>query len=140
MTEQQVIIVKRTWKLFQKIDPVIVGDTLYSKLFSDHPGLRKMFPKDMEAQYRKLMDILSTIIARLDMQEHFPDEVLKMAQRHIGYDVKPVHFDWVGTALLWTLQQGLGSDWTDEVKSAWTNCYGSVSTIMMESSLSAVTK
>jgi hemoglobin-like flavoprotein len=140
MTEQQITIVKRTWKLFREIDPVIVGDTFYSKLFSDHPGLRKMFPKNMEAQYRKLMDILSTIIARLDMPEHFPGDVLKMAQRHIGYDVKPVHLDWVGAALLWTLQQGLGSDWTEEVKWAWMDCYDSVSTIIVESSSSALTR
>lgn len=35
--------------------------------------------------------------------------------RHAGYGVIPAHFDIVGQALLWTLEQGLGELWTPEV-------------------------
>lgn len=30
----------------------------------------------------------------------------------------------VGDALLWTLEQGVGTEWTDEVKNAWVTFYG----------------
>jgi hemoglobin-like flavoprotein len=133
MTEQQIAIVKRTWKLFREIDPVVVGDTFYSKLFSDHPALRRMFPKDMDAQYRKLMDMLNTIVARLEKIEELTGEIGRMAERHMGYDVKPIHFTWVGNALMWTLRQGLGSDWNEKVGEAWTVCYTKVSTAMIKS-------
>jgi hypothetical protein len=40
MTEEQVALVKRTWRIFRDIDPVLVGDVFYSKLFVEHPSLK----------------------------------------------------------------------------------------------------
>jgi nitric oxide dioxygenase len=65
----------------QKIDPAIVADVFYSKLFSDKPALRRMFPTKMDQQYRKLIDMLSAIIARLDRLEE-----LKEGHRGDGAD------------------------------------------------------
>jgi hemoglobin-like flavoprotein len=43
MTEEQVAIVKRTWKIFRDINPVLVGDVFYSKLFIEYPSLKHFF-------------------------------------------------------------------------------------------------
>lgn len=134
MTEEQIILIKRTWKIFRSIDPALVGDTFYSKLFSDTPALRRMFPRNMEEQYRKLMDMLSTIVARLDHIDDLSDDISAMARRHVSYGVRPAHYKLVGKALLWTLQQGLGPDWTDEVKDAWVKCYTMLSETMINAS------
>ncbi len=123
MTAEQVQVVKRTWKLFRHIRPEVVGDAFYSKLFADKPALRKMFPSNMEAQYQKLIDMLNAIVMRLEKLDELTDEIAAMAQRHAEYGVRPAHYKLVGIALLWTLQQGLGPDWNDEVKTAWTACY-----------------
>jgi nitric oxide dioxygenase len=37
----------------------------------------------------------------------------------------------VGIALIWTLQKRLGAEWTDEVRSAWVNCYAILSGTMI---------
>ena len=134
MTEAQIILVKKTWKLFRDINPVLVGDTFYSKLFADNPGLRKMFPKYMDEQYKKLIDMLSVIVARLDHLDQLSEEIAAMARRHVSYGVKPQHFRLVGDALLWTLQQGLGNEWTKEVKDAWTTCYNTLANTMIAAS------
>ena len=117
--------------MFRSIDPALVGDAFYSKLFSDTPALRKMFPKNMNEQYRKLMDMLSTVVARLDNLNELTDDIAAMAQRHVQYGVRPAHYKLVGKALLWTLEQGLGNDWTEEVKDAWANCYTVLSDTMI---------
>ena len=137
MTEEQINIIKRTWKIFRSIDPVLVGDTFYSKLFSDTPALRKMFPKNMDDQYRKLMDMLSTLVARLDHLNELTDDIGAMARRHVHYGVRPAHYKLVGKALLWTLDQGLGTDWTPEVKEAWVRCYTILSETMINAAGSA---
>ena len=36
----------------------------------------------------------------------------------------------VGAALLWTLEQGLGSGWTPEVKAAWSDAYALLADVM----------
>ena len=120
--------------MIRDIDPVIAGGLFYSKLFSDKPAFRSMFPKQMELQYRKLMDMLSTIIARLDKLEELNNDIAAMARRHISYGVRPAHYKIVGSALLWTLEQGLGKDWTPDVKEAWVKCYTTLSETMINAS------
>ena len=58
--------------------------------------------------------------------------VKALGQRHVGYEVKDEHYDTVGAALLWTLEQGLGPDYTEETASAWTTVYGVLSATMKE--------
>jgi len=131
LTGEQIIIIKKTWRIFRSIDYAIVADTFYSKLFTDTPSLRKMFPSDMSKQYIKLIDMLNTIINRLDNINELSSEISAMAQRHTGYGVRGPHYKLVGKALLWTLQQGLGVDWNDEVRSAWTLCYNTIAETMI---------
>ena len=131
MTKEEIILIKRTWKLFREINPIVVGDTFYSKLFLAHPSVRKMFPKDMNQQYQKLIDMLSTIVGRLDNLEELSSDIAAMAQRHVAYGVKPAQYQKVGEALLWTLEQGLGKDYTPEVKEAWVKCYTTLADAMI---------
>ena len=131
MTKEEIILIKRTWKLFREINPVVVGDTFYSKLFLENPSVRKMFPKEMNQQYQKLIDMLSTIVGRLDNLEELSSDIAAMGQRHIAYGVKPAQYQKVGEALLWTLEQGLGKDYTPEVKEAWVKCYTTLADAMI---------
>ncbi len=66
MTDEQIQLIKKSWKKFRGVNPALVGDLFYSKLFIDNPSLRKMFPADMEKQYEKLIDMLNAIVIRLD--------------------------------------------------------------------------
>ena len=134
MTEEQIVLVRRSWKMFRGVDPSVVGDTFYSKLFSDAPSVRRMFPSKMEDQYKKLMDMLSTIVARLDRMNEMKGEIAAMGRRHANYGVKPAHYQLVGQALLWTLEQGLGRDWTPELATAWETCYRMISDTMINAS------
>jgi hemoglobin-like flavoprotein len=45
--------------------------------------------------------------------------VRSLGQRHAGYGAKDEHYGTVGTALLWTLEQGLGDAFTTETRAAW---------------------
>lgn len=136
MTKDEIILIKRTWRLFREINPLIVGDTFYSKLFHDNPSIRKMFPTEMHQQYQKLIEMLSAVVGRLDNLDELSNDIAAMAQRHVGYGVKPAQYQKIGEALLWTLQQGLGNDFTPEVKAAWAKCYNSLATVMIKASSS----
>lgn len=135
MRPEQIKLVKKTWKILMGIDPKIIGDAFYSKLFADQPGIRKLFPADMNQQYIKLVDMLSSIIMNLD---HNPaiglQDVVAMSKRHTDYGVKPAHYKMVGSALMWTLKKGLGSEWNQEIEEAWSDCYQSLADIMIQNS------
>jgi hemoglobin-like flavoprotein len=132
MRSDQIKLVKRTWRILMKIDPSLIGDLFYTKLFSDHASLRGLFPENMEQQNIKLVDMLSSIILNLDNFGLNIDDLKAMGMRHISYGVKPHHYNLVGSALIWTLEKGLGSDWNEETKNAWITCYTSIADAMQQ--------
>jgi hemoglobin-like flavoprotein len=134
MTAEEIKLIKKTWRLIRQVDPLLLGDLFYSKLFSDKPSLRNMFPKKMEEQYNKLIDMLNAVVSRLERLDEINTEIIEMGRRHISYGVRPAHYKIVGSALLWTLQKGLGNDWTPDVKNAWTQCYTTLADTMINAS------
>lgn len=134
MTEEQVKLVKQSWRLFRSMDPALIGDLFYTKLFTDYPALKKMFPKQMKEQYIKLINMISVIVSRLDNMETITDEIAAMGLRHVEYGTRPAHYKMVGSALLWTLEKGLGSEWNEKMKDAWTNCYQLLADTMIRAS------
>jgi hemoglobin-like flavoprotein len=131
MTEEQIHLVKQTWKIFRDIDPAIVGDVFYSKLFVEAPEVKHLFKTPRKEQSKKLVDMISTVVGRLDRLTELTEEIRQLAKRHVGYGVKHSHYRSVGVALLWTLQQGLGADWNKDVENAWAGCYKTLSETMI---------
>jgi len=134
MTTEQILLVKKSWSIFREIDPVLVGDVFYSKLFFDMPSLEKLFHTPKEEQSRKLIEMLSVIVGRLDRLEELTEEIKQLAIRHVQYGVKEQHYKGVGSALLWTLRQGLGNDWNEKVDEAWAACFQILSDTMINAS------
>ena len=64
-----------------------------------------------------------------DLQPLLPT-IEALAVRHRGYGVTSQHYDTVGQALLWTLEQGLREDFTTDVKQAWETAYSALSGVM----------
>lgn len=123
LTAQQIQLIRRSWRSLRGINPVLLADIFYAKLFSDTPRLRKLFPKDMQPQYGKLVDMLNKMILQLDNPSMLEQEIEDMSRRHMEYGVRPAHYTLVGNALLWTLEKGLGQDWNAETAEAWKRCY-----------------
>ena len=134
LTKKEIALIKKSWTSIRKIDPSITGDVFYSKLFYDNPELRRLFPQNMEGQYMKLIDMLSTIVARLEKLGDLKIEIVDMAKRHVEYGVQPEHYSMVGRALIWTLQKAQGNEWNDELQAAWVNCYAILSGTMISAS------
>lgn len=62
------------------------------------------------------MKMLGTVVNSLTRLDELVPVAQDMAKRHVGYGVQPAHYDTVGAALLWTLEQGLGSAFTDDTR------------------------
>jgi hemoglobin-like flavoprotein len=102
----------------------------YEKLFELDPSVRPLFKGDMVEQGKKLMAALGVVVSNLKQPEKIIDTIQEMGRRHGEYGVKDEHYDTVGEALLWTLEQGLGSAFTPETRAAWGAAYGIVADTM----------
>ena len=102
----------------------------YQRLFELDPSLEPMFRGNMAEQRKKLMQMLTAAVKGLDRLDQLVPVVESLGRRHAGYGVTDAHYDTVGGALLWTLEKGLGSAFTPDVKAAWTTVYTVLATTM----------
>ena len=130
MTPQQVELVQTS---FKKVVPIATtaADLFYNRLFEIAPAVRAMFPNDMTEQRRKLMATLAIVVNGLSNLEMILPAASSLATRHVAYGAKAEHYPVVGEALLWTLEKGLGSDWTPAVADAWVAAYTTLSEFMI---------
>jgi methyl-accepting chemotaxis protein len=131
MTPEQIELVKDSW---EKVEPIAdqAADIFYNTLFELDPSLKLLFKGDISEQGKKLMSVLSTAVNLLDNLEKLVPVAQELARRHVGYGVKNEHYAIVGEALLKTLEAGLGSYFTEDVKDAWATVYGLLSKTMIE--------
>ena len=69
------------------------------------------------------MQMISVAVRGLDDLDALVPAVQALGKRHVGYGVKDEHYATVGSALLWTLEKGLGAAWNAELQAAWTTIY-----------------
>ena len=118
MTPRQVALVQES---FAKIVPIReqAAALFYDRLFAIDPSTRPLFRGDMKSQGAKLMAAIGAVVESLDRIDTMLDDLRTLARRHHRYGVREVHYASVGAALLWTLEQGLGVDFTPDVRRAW---------------------
>jgi hemoglobin-like flavoprotein len=131
MTPSQVTLVQES---FQKVVPIAdqAADIFYTKLFELDPTLKSMFKTDIAEQGKKLMTMIGTAVGGLNHLDKIVPAVQELGKRHVDYGVKADHYNTVATALLYTLETGLGSAWTPEVKEAWIAVYVLLSQTMKD--------
>jgi hemoglobin-like flavoprotein len=122
MKSEQIVLVQSSW---EKVKPIseTAAALFYGRLFELDPSLKPLFKAPIEEQGRKLMGMITIAVNGLDRLEALVPAVQELGARHVGYGVKDHHYDTVGAALLWTLEQGLGPDFTPEIREAWSQTY-----------------
>jgi len=129
MTPQQIALVQGS---FKSVAPIAskAADLFYDRLFEIAPDVRQLFPADLSVQKVKLMAMLAKAVNNLHQLDAVLPSLRQLGDRHREYGVSADHYAPVGAALLWTLEQGLGSAFSPEVKAAWTAAYGALAGAM----------
>jgi hemoglobin-like flavoprotein len=135
MTPEQKQLVQTT---FAKVAPMAeaAAAMFYARLFELDPRLRPLFRGDMTEQGRKLMRMIGMAVNGLDRLDELVPAVRQLGIRHAGYGVTDDHYGTVAAALLWTLERGLGADYTPAVEEAWTTVYAVLATTMKDAAAS----
>jgi nitric oxide dioxygenase len=130
MTPDQVKLVQQS---FSKVAPISdqAAVLFYDRLFEVAPQVKSMFPADMTEQRKKLMATLAVVVGGLSDLPSILPAASALAKRHVAYGVTAGDYAPVGEALLWTLDRGLGGQWTPELAVAWAAAYGVLSEFMI---------
>ena len=131
MTPRQIDLIRDNWSAVEPIADT-AATLFYDRLFELDPAIRRLFRRTDMAQQRKiLMQTLTVVVKSLDKLETIVPAVQALGRRHAGYGVRAEHYESVGLALLWTLQQGLGEAFSDEEREAWAAAYGTLASVMI---------
>jgi nitric oxide dioxygenase len=130
MTPDDIQLVQKS---FGQVAPIAdqAAVMFYDRLFEIAPAVKPLFHGDMAEQRRKLMATLTVVINGLGNLDAVLPAASALAKRHVAYGVKPEHYEAVGEALLWTLERGLGAQWSGELAAAWSATYATLAGYMM---------
>jgi hemoglobin-like flavoprotein len=131
MTPKQIELVQQSWKNVEPIQSE-AASLFYTRLFETDPALRPLFKGDIKEQGRKLMAMITLVVNGLTRLDTLVPRIRDLGKKHRDYGVRAEHYSTVAGALLWTLEKGLGSSFTAEVKEAWTTAYGVLASTMQK--------
>ena len=130
MTPDQIKAIQES---FTKVMPISeqAAALFYGRLFEIAPAVKPLFRGDIKEQGRKLMATLAVVVSGLSNLPAVLPAASALAKRHVAYGVKAADYKPVGAALLWTLERGLGEQWTPELAAAWGSAYTVLSDFMI---------
>jgi nitric oxide dioxygenase len=130
MTPDQIKAIQES---FTKVMPISeqAAALFYGRLFEIAPAVKPLFRGDIKEQGRKLMATLAVVVNGLSNLPAVLPAASALAKRHVAYGVKAADYKPVGAALLWTLERGLGEQWTPELAAAWGSAYTVLSDFMI---------
>ncbi len=122
LTDAQRLIVQTTFRQVEDTD--LLAKRFYARLFEIDPTTEPLFQGDMSEQRLKLLQTLSVVVSTLDDLPRIVPAIQNLGKRHVTYGVTADHWDSVGAALLWALEDAFGAAFTNDVREAWSSAYG----------------
>lgn len=132
LTETQKQLVTQS---FARIIPISdkFAKSFYNRLWEIAPETKALFANaDMTRQRMKLIATIASIVNSINSLQVVIPTVRELGVRHQAYGVAKKQYDYVGEALLWALEQEMGSDFTPEIKDAWATVYNLLAEIATE--------
>jgi hemoglobin-like flavoprotein len=105
----------------------------YNTLFTEYPDVKPLFAStNMKDQGDHLYKSLVLVVQNLRNPDFLTNILKGLGTRHVRYGTLPHHYPIVGSVLLKTFENILGTGWTPEVKQAWVDAYGVVTKLMLD--------
>ncbi len=131
MNADEIALVRASWANVAS-SPAQAAEVFYTRLFEVYPEVRHLFKGEIDEQGEKLMRMIGKAVAALDDLEPLDRVIKMMGARHSGYGVHDDDYEKLADALFWTLEQGLGDDFTPATRAAWVSVYDDLADMMRE--------
>ncbi|KQT42078.1 dihydropteridine reductase [Aureimonas sp. Leaf454] len=133
LSERTITIVKATVPALEAHGLDIVR-TMYAHMFKD-PAIRALFNQshhgETGSQPRALTGAILAYARNIDNLAVLGAAVERIAQKHVGLQIRPEHYPVVGNALLAAIGEELGDAATEDVLAAWGEAYWFLANILI---------
>jgi hemoglobin-like flavoprotein len=125
-----VALLRSSFELVLEREPNLTR-RFYGHLFERWPQSRMLFGRHSQArQEQMLAEALVAVMDHLDDSPWLVEKLGALGQKHDGYGVTREMYGWVGDALLTTLAEVAGADWTPPLAQAWTDAFTAITALM----------
>lgn len=107
------------------------AELFYHRLLFDHPFTRALFSDDMQHQAFVFEKTIDTLVKNVVDIERLRPDLSELAKKHVGYGVRPHHYEVVGTVLIETFSEILGGRFTPDIRRAWEAVYAETAGVMI---------
>lgn len=123
-------LLRQSFDLALERNPNITA-RFYEILFEQYPASRSLFGRNSrKKQEEMLAQALVAVVEHLEDAPWLQNTLGALGAKHVGYGVTPEMYDWVGDALLATLAETIGEDWTAAHLDNWSQAYGVIVSLM----------
>ncbi len=133
LSERTISIVKTTAPALETHGLQIVEE-MYSRMFQN-PDIRDLFNQshhgDAGSQPRALAGAILAYASNIDNLSALAPAVERIAQKHVGLQILPEHYPYVGEALLGAIKTVLGDAASEDVLEAWGEAYWFLADILI---------
>jgi hemoglobin-like flavoprotein len=131
MNSKDIALVRASWSNVNAISDQ-TAEIFYKRLFDVYPEVRPLFKGELDEQGERLMRMIGKAVDSLDDLTPLDRVIKMMGARHSGYGVQDEDYEKLRDALLWTLEQELGADFTPATRAAWMSVYEELADMMRE--------
>ena len=112
----------------------------HGRLLALDPSLGALFQGVLADQMRRLLQLLGSAANGIEPLARLASEARQLGFNHASHHLTQKHFDTMGEALLWTLANRLGTDFTHDILNAWGNAYWILAETMKTGARDALAK
>ncbi len=126
LSDRQLTLIRDSFDMLRDdIEPKSIQ--FYEALFKHAPHLRDMFREDIAGQGMRFMSTLRVIVDNLHNPDAMAGRYADLGAGHKAMGVKAEDFEPMGRALIETLANAIGDDFTPETRAAWETAYSDFS-------------
>jgi nitric oxide dioxygenase len=122
LSEAERALVRATWRRLLPMAHT-AGVVFYEHLFADQPQVRRLFHGERREQARRLMAMIDAAVQALDSIESLEPFLVRLGREHAARGVLVQDYAGFGESLMWTLERGLGGQFTPQARQAWARFY-----------------
>lgn len=106
------------------------AEMFYNRLNEMDPRVGQLFLSKFKSKADMFMKPLGIMVASLSNFTTFYPMIQMLGDRHVSYGAMSKDYEVFRDALMWTIGQILGPDYTSEVREAWLHAYASMANVM----------
>lgn len=125
-------LVQESYQQVLALQGTKLTEAFYERLFRMFPEMKMAFrATDMERQHRMLFDAIAMVVESLHSPESLQDPLADLGKLHARRFVRPEYYARFGKALVETLGEFMGDQWTPALEEAWSELYADTVSLMI---------